>query len=63
MGEGELAFGRGLVIRREKRGLVMGEGDEVKSYGYLECWVYEMSESEKRIWRWVRVNRHSAEAW
>ena len=30
---------------------------------YLECWVYEMSESVKQIWRWVRLNRHSAEAW
>ena len=34
-----------------------------KLNGYLECWVYEMSESVKQIWRWVRLNRHSAEAW
>ena len=31
MGEGESAFDGGLVIRREKQGLVMGEGDGVKS--------------------------------
>ena len=34
-----------------------------KVNGYLECRVYKMSESVKRIWRWVRVNRHSAKAW
>ena len=34
-----------------------------KVNGYLECWVYDMSESVKRIWRLVRVNWHSAEAW
>ena len=34
-----------------------------KLNGYLECWVYEMSELIKRIWRCVRVNRHSVEAW
>ena len=53
IGEGELAFGRGLVIQREKRGLVM----KWKVKWVSRVLVYEMTKSVKRIWRWVRVNR------